>query len=53
MYSNCKSAGKFDDERGRWNCTFTGDDCFYYIPDSKSCAKDFGEGPDAEIEGGE
>lgn len=31
----------------RYTCPITGSDCMYIVPDSKRCAKEFGEGPDA------
>ena len=33
-----------------WVCSITGDQCMYMIPNSKQCAKDYGEGPDANNE---
>lgn len=44
---SCKNA-KFDDDSGRYECDVTGDGCVYLIPDSKACAKDYGEGPESE-----
>jgi hypothetical protein len=45
--AGCKCA-KLDPEKERYECSVTGDDCMYMIPDSKRCAKDYGEGPDAD-----
>ncbi|ADL53251.1 hypothetical protein [Clostridium cellulovorans] len=45
---SCKCA-EFDEDEG-WICDVTGDRCMYFIPDSKKCAEQFGEGPDAESE---
>jgi hypothetical protein len=42
----CKCAIKTDEWHG-WECDITGGACMYLIPDSKQCAKDFNEGPDA------
>jgi len=44
---SCKCA-KYDLEDGRYNCSVTGDDCMYMIPDSKKCAEEWGEGPDVD-----
>lgn len=46
---SCKCA-KFDLEEGRYYCEVSGDQCIYLIPNSKRCADDYGEGPDAERE---
>lgn len=43
---SCKCA-RYDYEEG-WKCSVTGDGCMYFIPNSKRCAEEFGEGPDAE-----
>jgi hypothetical protein len=45
----CKCAIEIDEFHG-WGCTVSGDHCVYLIPNSKSCAKDYGEGPDADPE---
>lgn len=41
----CKCA-KFDEDDGRYSCDVTGSECIYMFPDSKACAKEYGEGPD-------
>lgn len=41
----CKCAS-FDLDEG-WKCSVSGNRCVYIIPDSKACARDYGEGPDA------
>jgi hypothetical protein len=41
----CKCA-KFDTDNGRWDCSVSGDNCMYLIPNSKRCAEEWGEGPD-------
>lgn len=41
----CKCAS-YDYEEG-WKCSVTGDRCIYFIPNSKQCAEEFGEGPDS------
>jgi len=46
---SCKSA-TFEPDEGRYTCSVSGDGCMYMLPDSKQCAKDFGEGPDANNE---
>ena len=43
----CKSATFYPDE-GRYYCEVTGGQCMFYIPNSKKCAEEYGEGPDAE-----
>lgn len=42
----CKCA-EYDGDSGRYQCSVSGDGCMYMIPNSKRCAKDYGEGPDA------
>ena len=42
----CKSA-TYDPDEGRYYCEVSGGQCMYYIPSSKQCAEDYGEGPDA------
>jgi hypothetical protein len=49
LYMNCKCAS-YDLEEG-WKCSVSGDRCMYFIPDSKTCAEEYGEGPDADSEG--
>lgn len=46
---SCKAA-KFDPDEGRYYCEVSGDQCTYYIPNSKKCAEEYGEGPDADDE---
>lgn len=46
MRSDC-SCASYDDEDGRWQCGVSGDGCLYLWPDSKRCAKEYGEGPDS------
>jgi len=46
---SCKCA-KFDEDTGRYQCYVSGSECVYLIPNSKLCAKECGEGPDAEKE---
>ncbi len=43
---SCKCA-VYDSDSGRYKCQVSGDGCMYLIPNSKRCAEDFGEGPDA------
>ena len=33
---------------GRYDCAVSGSECIYLFPDSKKCAEEYGEGPDAE-----
>ncbi|MCK9198616.1 MAG: hypothetical protein M0P49_03345 [Bacilli bacterium] len=44
---SCKAA-KLDPEEGRYICAVSGDGCMYMRPDSKRCAEDWGEGPNAD-----
>lgn len=46
---SCKCA-KYDPDEGRYYCEVSGDQCVYWIPNSKRCAEDYGEGPDAKWE---
>lgn len=41
---SCKAV-KFDPDEGRYYCEVSGDQ--YYIPNSKKCAEEYGEGSDA------
>ena len=43
---SCKAA-TYDEDEGRYYCEVSGDQCMYLIPDSKQCAEDYQEGPDA------
>lgn len=43
----CKCAERTDEFNG-WRCSITEGACMYFMPDSKRCAKEYGEGPDAE-----
>lgn len=43
---SCKCA-TFEPDEGRYQCSVSGDGCVYMIPNSKQCAEDYGEGPDA------
>lgn len=45
----CRAA-TFDDDIGRFQCDVSGSECMYLFPDSKRCAEDYGEGPDAVSE---
>lgn len=51
MSMSCKCAS-FDLDEG-WKCSVSGDRCMYMFPDSKRCADDYGEGPDANEESGD
>lgn len=46
---SCECA-KFSIDEG-YICTITDSRCVYFIPSSKQCAKDYGEGPDANKDG--
>lgn len=43
---SCKCS-KYEEDENRWYCSVSGDMCMYMWPDSKRCAKDYDEGPDA------
>lgn len=43
---SCKCAS-FDEDEGRYYCAVSGSQCMYLTPNSEQCAKDYGEGPDA------
>lgn len=40
----------FEPDSARYKCSVSGDGCMYMIPDSKRCAEEYGEGPDAQHE---
>ena len=42
---SCQCA-HFDADEGRYFCDVSGDQCMFFIPSSKACAKMYGEGPD-------
>jgi len=42
---SCKCAKATDEYHG-WECEVSGGACMFLIPDSKACAKEYGEGPD-------
>lgn len=42
----CKCAKQTDEYHG-WECEITEGSCMFLIPDSKACAREYGEGPDA------
>lgn len=46
----CKAAYYTDEWHG-YGCEITGDSCMFLFPNSKACAEQYGEGPDA-VEGG-
>ncbi len=48
-HTGCKCAVKTDQWHG-WKCKITDGECMYLSPDSKACARDYGEGPDAVTE---
>lgn len=48
----CKCA-TFEPDEGRYSCSVSGDGCMYMFPNSKRCAEDYGEGPDANTDGEE
>lgn len=43
----CKCAYHTDEYSG-WGCTVTDGACMFLIPNSKLCAEEYGEGPDAD-----
>lgn len=42
----CKASFRSDEWHG-WGCEVTGGECMYARPNSKQCAREYGEGPDA------
>ena len=46
-FRGCKAAMVTDEYHG-WKCDITNGACMFYVPDSKLCAKLYGEGPDAD-----
>ena len=46
---SCKCAS-FDEDECRYYCEVSGSQCMYLTPNSERCAKDYGEGPDADNE---
>jgi hypothetical protein len=46
---SCKAA-VYDEDTGRYECEISGSQCMYLFPSSAACARDYGEGPDAEDE---
>lgn len=47
--TGCKCATETDEYHG-WECEVTGGACAFLTPNSKACASNFGEGPDANDE---
>lgn len=41
------SAAKSTDQYHGWECEISGGACMYLSPNSKQCAEEYGEGPDA------
>ena len=46
---SCKAA-TLDPDEGRYDCAVSGDQCMYLFPNSRRCAEEYGEGPDANNE---
>jgi hypothetical protein len=46
----CTCATGYDPDTNRYECSISGGECMFLIPDSKACAEMFGEGPDVETE---
>jgi len=44
---SCKCA-TFNPDDGRYECSVSGSGCMYLMPNSKRCAKEYGEGPDVK-----
>ena len=44
------TAAKHTDEYHGYECEITGGACMFLYPDSKRCAENYGEGPDADYE---
>lgn len=43
----CKYAAESGQYHG-WECTVTGGECAFLTPNSRLCADEYGEGPDAD-----
>ena len=43
----CKCAIATDEYHG-WECSITEGPCMFLVPNSKKCAEEYGEGPDAD-----
>lgn len=43
----CKYAEETDQYHG-WECAVTGGKCAFLVPNSRLCADEYGEGPDAD-----
>ena len=50
IHMACKCAKPTDEWHG-WECSITDGECMFLVPDSKACAAEYGEGPDAGDEG--
>lgn len=46
---SCKCAVRTDEYHG-WECSVSEGACMFLVPDSKRCAEEYGEGPDAEVD---
>lgn len=46
----CKCAKPTDEWHG-WECSITEGACMFLFPDSKTCAAEYGEGPDVDNDG--
>lgn len=44
--AGCKAAKRCEQYHG-WECMITDGECVFLFPDSKLCAEEYGEGPDA------
>lgn len=47
----CKAAYETDEWHG-YGCSIMGGPCMFLYPNSKACAREYGEGPDAAEGGG-
>lgn len=41
------SCAKITDQYHGWECSVSGGECMFFMPNSKACAEIYGEGPDA------
>lgn len=46
---SCKCAIRTDEYHG-WECSITEGACMFLTPNSKACAEEYGEGPDADCD---
>lgn len=43
------TCAKYDKDTGRYDCSVSGDECMFMMPNAVACAKKYGEGPLADL----